>query len=441
MVEQDLSIEEALSVAVLLQQKGRMDDAEKVCRAVLEAVPGHPDALHFLSLSLHRRGANEEAVSTLESVLERFPDHADAWSNLGIFHRTFNDYEKAAAAFERALLINPEHVNALSNLGLTRRAQGRQQEAETVYRRALAIDPKHAGAWHNLGVLLENRGQIPEAVEAYSRASVYDPANADSKRMLAHAYMAIGEKDKAIESVEAWLQEQPGNPVAIHLLAAIRGTDIPARASDACVEQMFDSFAATFDKKLRNLRYQAPELVSSVLAEHLPPPSRSLAIADAGCGTGLCGPLLAPYARSLVGVDLSAKMLAHAHERAIYDELVKSELTEFLESHPHAYDVIVSADTLVYFGDLTRVLSAMAQALTSDGMLAFTLERTTTDPSEGFVLEAHGRYAHTESYARDLLASLGLTVKVIDVDLRMEAGRPVRGLLVWARAAASDRTQ
>ena len=31
--------------------------------------------------------------------------------------------------------------------------------------------------------------------------------------------------------------------------------------------------------------------------------AKQLDVLDAGCGTGLCGPLLAPYARRLVGVD------------------------------------------------------------------------------------------------------------------------------------------
>ena len=51
---------------------------------------------------------------------------------------------------------------------------------------------------------------------------------------------------------------------------------------------------------------------------------------DAGCGTGLCGPLIAPYARRLVGVDLSERMLAQARARDVYDELVKGELTAYL---------------------------------------------------------------------------------------------------------------
>ena len=34
-----------------------------------------------------------------------------------------------------------------------------------------------------------------------------------------------------------------------------------------------------------------------------------LDVLDLGCGTGLCGPLLRPYARALAGVDLSPQML------------------------------------------------------------------------------------------------------------------------------------
>jgi predicted TPR repeat methyltransferase len=429
--EHEITLEEALSVAVLMQQQGRIDDAEKICRAVLEGIPDHPDALHFLALAIHRRGAHAEAEAIIEAVLARHPNHADAWSNLGIFRKTAGRIDAAAEAFERAIALDPQHANAWSNLGIVRRAQGRLDEAEAAYQRALAVNPAHAGAWHNLAVLLEGRGQIPDAVIAFSRACVHDPANADSKRLLAHAYCTIGEREKAVEVLRSWLAEQPGHPIATHLLAACSGNDVPSRASDACVEHMFDSFANTFDAKLRRLRYQAPELVVSMLTDSLPPSARSLAIADAGCGTGLCGPLLAPYARTLTGVDLSAGMLERARERAIYDELIKAELTAFFTLRLGTFDVIVSADTLVYFGELRAPLAAMAAALRSGGMLVFTLERT-PEAAGGYVLETHGRYAHTEGYVWQVLESLNLVGRVVPVELRMESGRPVDGLLVRA---------
>ena len=100
----------------------------------------------------------------------------------------------------------------------------------------------------------------------------------------------------------------------------------------------------------------------------------SLDVLDAGCGTGLCGPLVAPYARRLVGVDLSEGMLARARARNVYDELVRRELTAYLHDCTGAFDVIVSADTLVYFGPLEEVLAAAGNALRAGGVLIFTVE-------------------------------------------------------------------
>ena len=71
--EHEITLEEALSVAVLMQQKGRIDDAEKICRAVLEGIPDHPDALHFLALAIHRRGAHAEAEAIIERLGSGLP--------------------------------------------------------------------------------------------------------------------------------------------------------------------------------------------------------------------------------------------------------------------------------------------------------------------------------------------------------------------------------
>ena len=114
---------------------------------------------------------------------------------------------------------------------------------------------------------------------------------------------------------------------------------------------------------------------------------------DAGCGTGLCGPLLVPYARRLIGVDLSEGMLALAKEKHVYDALIKGELTDHMRAQPAAFDVIVSADTLVYFGDLESVVGAAAGALRPNGLFIFTLEHA---------VGARGRYRLAAGVARPL---------------------------------------
>jgi predicted TPR repeat methyltransferase len=156
-------------------------------------------------------------------------------------------------------------------------------------------------------------------------------------------------------------------------------------------------------------------------------------VLDAGCGTGLCGPLIAPYARRLTGVDLSARMLDQARARNVYDELVKGELTAFLCGARAEYDVIVSADTLCYFGPLHDVTAAAAAALRPGGQVVFTVEELIAGGAEsGYSLSARGRYQHAHQYVERVLAAAHLRSAIASAELRLESGEPVPGLVVRA---------
>jgi predicted TPR repeat methyltransferase len=136
----------------------------------------------------------------------------------------------------------------------------------------------------------------------------------------------------------------------------------------------------------------------------------------------------------LTGVDLSAGMLAVAREKQLYDELVQGELTEFLESRVDGFDLIVSADTLVYFGDLSAVITAAARALRRRGRLVCTLEHLADRSGADYRLEWHGRYSHSRQYIAALLVGRGLSSTIEEAELRMEAGKPVAGLVIHAQA-------
>jgi predicted TPR repeat methyltransferase len=151
--------------------------------------------------------------------------------------------------------------------------------------------------------------------------------------------------------------------------------------------------------------------------------------------------MLAPYARRLVGVDLSRGMLKLAAEKQAYDELIHAELTEYLQ-RADPFDVIVTADTLVYFGALEAVASAAAAALRPGGLFVFTVEEA-TDPEHAasHCLRPHGRYTHGAEYVRQVLSNAGLVPRIERADLRMESGIPVPGLVVSAaKPAASGST-
>jgi predicted TPR repeat methyltransferase len=428
-----VSLDEAISIAIQLQQNEQWTAAEDIYHRILEVAPDYPEALHFSGVLAHQQGRSEQAVSLIEKSVELEPYKADWYSNLGIVLRDRMKLDEAVVAYQRAIALNPNHANAHNNLGVVLRAQGKVVEAEAAYRAAIRVDPEHSDAYTNLGILLNAQKRTHEAVVCFCKVITFKPKHPEARRQLALAHCMLGEFDKAVEVFEEWLRDEPDHPIALHMLAACSGRDVPERASDGFVEKTFDSFAASFDSKLAKLLYRAPELVAGMLKDSDVEASKSLDVLDAGCGTGLCGPLIAPYARRLVGVDLSTRMLVQARARNVYDELFKVELTIYLRDNPGAFDVIVSADTLVYFGPLGGVVAASADALRPGGQLIFTVEQLIDAGSDaGYSLRVNGRYSHTRQYLERVLGDANLRPEIVSAELRLEAGDPVPGWVVRA---------
>jgi predicted TPR repeat methyltransferase len=128
------------------------------------------------------------------------------------------------------------------------------------------------------------------------------------------------------------------------------------------------------------------------------------------------------------------------HRALNYDTLVKAELTEYLRDHPEAFDLIVPADTLVYFGDLENVLAAASGALRPNGLLVFTLEHLVGGGAAAdYRLEVHGRYSHARAYVEQVLAAVNLVPAIVHPELRMEAGLLVAGVVVRASKPGAAR--
>jgi predicted TPR repeat methyltransferase len=125
-------------------------------------------------------------------------------------------------------------------------------------------------------------------------------------------------------------------------------------------------------------------------------------------------------------------MLELAKASGAYDELRRGELAAAMAAEPAAYDVIVAADVLIYFGALDEVLQAAARALRPGGLMALTLER---HEGESYVLRSSGRYAHNPDYLRASAAQAGLTVlDVQECALRLELAQSIRGIIVLLQA-------
>ena len=438
MSDSRVTIPEALDLALRVHKAGQLDKAEALYRNILKADPRQPDALHFLGVLAFQVGQKDEAVELIRKSLEVVPDHPDALNNLGNVLKECGRLEDAAGTYRRLIAIAPQHAEAYNNLGVTLKLAGRLDEAAEALSQAVALQPDFADAHHNLGNVRNRQKNYPAAVASWKRALELEPGHAEAVRNLGSTLFRSGQEGEAVALFEDCLRLDPRNPIARHMLAAYTGKDVPDRASDTFVREIFDGMADSFDSHLGELEYRAPELVARAVMAAAG--SRTdLAILDAGCGTGLCGPLLKPVSATLHGIDLSPAMLQRAAARGAYDHLDVAEITAFLKAHPGAYDGIVAADTFNYFGRLEPLFRDAAAALRPGGWLVFTLEAGGEAAAGDFILPPHGRYVHAQDYVKRALAQAGFASPRFEaVTLRKEHGDPVGGWVITAAMGNSE---
>ncbi len=430
---QAFTLEDALKLAMHLHYENEYESAEDIYRKLLEVDPENPNYLHFFGLLRHQQGYSEEGINWIKKALEQEPDYIDAENNLGNIYMQTGHPDLAEQSYRRVIDIAPKFVLAYGNLGVVLNDLGHYHEAIKYLLKAIDFEPTAAHNYHNLGNAYRNIKYYGDAVGMFNKSIELNPLDANAYLRLSRTFYLMGEIENSIDVLKRWLNYDPENPIALHMYAAYTNTNAPARASDAYVSETFDSFADSFDGVLKRLEYEAPFLVKKAL-QQVDPDFNSWQLLDIGCGTGLCGALVRPMVKRLVGVDLSSRMLERAKARAIYDELIKSELTEYCSQIKAVYDVITCVDTFCYFGDLTGAVQAAARALKPKGWFIFTLEKLEeSDSADGFRLHLHGRYSHTETYLRTLLTQAGFSIHGIETAvLRKERGEQVTGMVVTA---------
>jgi predicted TPR repeat methyltransferase len=454
--------------AVAHHQSGRLDAARAAYEQILAANPDEPNALNLLGMVHHQQGRQDQAAALIERAIQIAPTVAGFHNNLGNVHLAGRRHAEAETSYRRALQLKPGYVEPLNNLGVALMGQGKiddaiplltraiemkrdypsarnnlgnalrgkrlYREAIACYRDAITLAPDHPEAWGNTAIAHLELGDHADAESAARKAIAIRSDDLGAHYTLALALEVQGRRDEAADHVRAALALRPQSAGLRFFLSSLAPDDDDARFAAAppeFVRQLFDNYADTFDRHLvQGLNYRAPQLLFDAVTNAGVTVAPD--IADLGCGTGLTGVLFKPMARTLVGVDLSSRMINQARERKIYDELHVGELTTFLSVRANNFDLAVAADVLNYFGDLRPVLAGAAQAIRVGGTMAFTLEKHEGD--RDYVLERTRRFAHSIRYVRSLLRETGWAeISAREEVLRTESKQDVAGWVTVLR--------
>ena len=467
------SIEQLLSDGERLLDARRHDEADAHARKVLEQQPrnsrahallaasllmrerpaealGHVEAalrtdrvsprLHFMAaLCQGPLGRVEDAVASYRRALQYRPDFVEARANLGYLLETMGQPGEAADCYRRVLATHPGEWFCLNRLGYCERVLGRPAEAAALLERARAVRADSPATLNELALAYLQLERKPDAIAMFRRAVEVEPTFAAAWFNLAKVLyldyvVAEGagqnpDKGPVLAAFDRVLELDPENEEFAYLRDCVSGVRRD-RPPDAYIEAFFDRFAGRFDEKLvGELGYRGPE-EAVALAKPFLEANRASRIWDLGCGTGLAGTLLRPYARSLIGVDLSSAMLGQARARGVYDELVHAEIVAFLAGcEPGTCDFALALELFIYVGDLLPAFHAAARVLRPGGWMVLSVEVAAGDTQE-FVLLPTGRYAHSTRYVEECARAAGLGVSVSrSLTIRHDAGEPVAGYL------------
>ena len=416
----------ALTAAALANQFPQMRELLKQKQAKFGAGPQYS---YWAGVLAAREGRFDDALALLEDAANRAPRIPAPRYELGNVLCALNRPSDAALAFESAILLNKSFVAAWLNLGKVRLSLGEITRAEHALTTAMSLDQGRVEIWLALAKLHE-QAKFPDRaialLQEMRRRFGADPAR---DAQLLHLLILAGKQHQTVELLEQMLAAQPYDPIAQYLLAVNSGK-ASLRADNAYITALFDNYAPQYNLHMQLTRYQAHKLIARALQAQIPAPASVL---DLGCGTGLVAQELAAY--TLTGVDLSGAMLSQARGyAALHNEEIGAFLTTSADSR---YDAVVLAETLVHFGPLLETFKQIARVLSKNGVLCLNVE---TDPSlklSQFVLNPTGRFEHSAAYLRHCCQQAGFEVLTLQpIESRLEADKPVPGLLLLARKAS-----
>lgn len=445
-----------------LHQVGRLLDAAQLYQRILQAEPSHCEALYGLGMAHAQTGRLDEGEQLVKQALTHNPRFAEGWRARGVMLMHLGRAEESLECLDTALMLDPTFDDARSaraevlarltestsrlididkalareptdaarwnSRGSLLASTGRAEDALTSFDRALSLRPDFAEALCNRATLLLETRKPDAALAAFDALVLLDPLHAFGWNNRGNALAQMQRFEEAVISYDRALAVRPDFPEAkenrdFALFALGRNVRSPAKY----MRGLFDEFSSHYDDTmLRKLEYQS-HLHVRALADRVLPHAAPWDILDAGCGTGLAGMAFSDLASGgcLDGIDISPRMLEGARAKGIYGDLILGDLEVFLAEPGRRYDLIISSDTMTYFGELAGVFAGIAQRLQPGGFYLFASEGKEGGGWEQ--TEVH-RFRHSASYVRAEAERVDL--RCIDVSaciLRREKDQPVMG--------------
>ena len=236
----ELTTEQALQQGITAHKEGKLQDAERLYRAILKSQPTHPDANHNLGVLAVSMNQADVALPFFKSAVESNPNVGQFWLSYIDALIKEQQFDNAKRALEQARQqgvdgdrLNPfdaqlsskakepptpviKPPQELQDSLLGHYQHGRYGEAEKLAVEITQDFPEHEFAWKVLGAVLGATGRNSAALDAKQKVVALCPQDAKVHANLGNTLKELGRLDEAEASYETAIALNPGL-AAVHL--------------------------------------------------------------------------------------------------------------------------------------------------------------------------------------------------------------------------------
>lgn len=144
------------------------------------------------------------------------------------------------------------------------------------------------------------------------------------------------------------------------------------KSGDAA-EKVYDNWSSYYDDTLKHWKYPCPAESAKFLKELAGGDKGSIAVLDAGCGTGMTGEAMnAAGFKNITGIDISDASLEQSKTKGVYAALRKADMDKALDFADDAFEVVMCVGTISYVQEVAELLKEFLRVCKPGGVVLWT---------------------------------------------------------------------
>jgi superkiller protein 3 len=191
-------------VMIVHSDRHIVDTSEMIERFPKKAVEAYKKGLEN-----KKKNKNDQAIKQFEQAIRIAPGFYPAHNELGLAYKQAGRFEDAEGAFLRAHELNDSNADPLVNLTSLYIDENKPDRAVETGEEAVKKNSRSASAFFNLGMALYKLAMLDRAENALKKALELAPKMAAVRLMLANVYLKARNRDKLMEQLNAYLDENP----------------------------------------------------------------------------------------------------------------------------------------------------------------------------------------------------------------------------------------